>query len=243
MTTDPRGDAVAATEWAHRVRRELGTGRVLPLGAPADGCWITEEAAARVLRARATTLPGLRLGALRIGPAGGHGPRPPAPAPPGALPPGPLRITADLAAAPDRPLPRTAEELRTALLETADRTLGLPVTAVDLQVTGVLDTPEAPDRERPAPPGPGIGLSPQEAGVPDPVADAALAVPGVARLAATLGGTSRPVREVPGGLLVQVATGPGHRVSEVARAVRAAAGTARTPAVAVAVLVTAVDER
>ncbi|MEU3713947.1 hypothetical protein [Streptomyces catenulae] len=233
---------MAATEWAHRVRRELGTGRVLPLGAPADGCWITEEAAVRVLRARATALPGLSLGALRIGLVDHHGPRPPAPAPPSALPPGPLRITADLTATPDRPLSRTAEELRTALLETADRALGLPVTSVDLQVTGVLDPAGAPHRERPTPPGPGVGLSPQETGVPDPVADAALAVPGVVRLAATLGGTSRPVRETPGGLLVQVVTGPGHRAVEVARAVRAAAGAAGTPPVAVAVLVTAVDE-
>ncbi|GAA3171610.1 MULTISPECIES: hypothetical protein [Streptomyces] len=230
---------MAATEWAHRVRRELGCGRVLPLGGPADGCWITEEAAARVLRARAAALPGLRLGALRIGLADHHGPRPSAPAPPSALPPGPLRITADLAAAPDRPLPRAAEELRTALLETADRALGLPVAAVDLQVTGVLDAAGTAARERPAPPGPGIGLSPQEAGVPDPVAGAVLAVPGVVRLAATLGGTSRPVRQVPGGLLVQLMTGPGHRASEVARAARAAAGAAGTP---VAVLVTAVDE-
>ncbi|MFF9482499.1 hypothetical protein [Streptomyces sp. NPDC014733] len=232
---------MAATEWAHRVRLEVGTGRVLPLGAPADDCWITEEAAARVLRARAAALPGLCLGALRIGLADHRGPRPPAPAPPSALPPGPLLITADLTATPDRPLPRTAEGLRTALLETADRALGLPVTTVDLQVTGVFDPGAAPPRERPAPPGPGIGLSPQETGVPDPVADAVLAVPGVVRLAAVLGGASRPVRETPGGLLVQVVTGPGRRASEVARAVRAAAGAARAPAAAVAVLVTAVD--
>ncbi|WP_399092843.1 hypothetical protein ACGH2B_22595 [Streptomyces sp. BBFR2] len=242
MDDSPGGDAVAAAEWAHRVRRELGAGRVLPLSGPADGCWITEEAAARLLRARAALLPGLRLGPLRLAPLDDNAARPPAPAPPSALPPGPLRITADLTATSARPLPKTAGDLRTALLETADQALGLPVTAVDLRITGVLDPTGTPARERPAPPGPDIGLSPREAGAPDPVADAVLTVPGVTRLAATLGGASRPVREVPGGLLVQVATGPGHRAADVAHAVRTAAGTARTPPVAVAVLVTAVDD-
>ncbi|KOG86051.1 hypothetical protein ADK38_33185, partial [Streptomyces varsoviensis] len=51
---------------AQAVRQQLGLGRVLPLGGPADGAWITERAASGVLRRAADALPGVRLGRLRV---------------------------------------------------------------------------------------------------------------------------------------------------------------------------------
>ncbi|RLV09013.1 nucleopolyhedrovirus P10 family protein [Streptomyces griseocarneus] len=144
MTADP---------WALEVRRELALGRLLPLGGAADGCWIAESAAARVLRRAAATLPDVRVGALRLDladpatavRAGG--------APPSALPVGPLRVTADFAAVAGRPLPPLADALRTVLWETAAETLGLSLTAVDLRVTELLDhLGEADDGGGPAEP-------------------------------------------------------------------------------------------
>ncbi|NDZ83227.1 hypothetical protein G3I19_32835, partial [Streptomyces sp. SID10853] len=54
---------------AQAVRSRLGLGRLLPLGGAPDGAWITEEAAAAVLRSAAAGVPGTVLGKLRVGPA------------------------------------------------------------------------------------------------------------------------------------------------------------------------------
>ncbi|MYT04947.1 nucleopolyhedrovirus P10 family protein, partial [Streptomyces sp. SID5470] len=35
---------MTAEQWARTVRRQLGLGRLLPLGGPRDGAWISEEA-------------------------------------------------------------------------------------------------------------------------------------------------------------------------------------------------------
>ncbi|MFF3256543.1 hypothetical protein ACFYWP_37450 [Actinacidiphila glaucinigra] len=64
---------MTADRLARAVRRQLGLGRVLPLGGPGDTVWVTERAAAGVLRAAAGAVPGIRLGALRIGTADGPG--------------------------------------------------------------------------------------------------------------------------------------------------------------------------
>ncbi|MGP3921867.1 nucleopolyhedrovirus P10 family protein [Streptomyces sp. 8N616] len=245
-----------AEGWTDAVRQQLGLGRLLPLGGPADGAWITERAASEVLRRAATRLDDVRLGRLRIGladPAKAATPAVPRPA--SALPPGPLRIDADFAAWTRLPLPESAERLRETLLGAAEHSLGLETTAVDLRVTDLLEVshaaegmrePEAAgeaeaDRSRGAEPGP-YGH----------VADAVTAVPGVTRLAPVLGRPARPVRiqdeDAPERrhVEVQLAVAASHRALEVARAVRAAvtaAAAADTAApVTVAVVVTAVEQ-
>ncbi|MER6085545.1 hypothetical protein ABT156_46025, partial [Streptomyces sp. NPDC001833] len=57
MTADRRTDTV---------RHLLGLGRLLPLGGPQDGAWLTEAAADAVLRRAAAGVAGVRLGAVRI---------------------------------------------------------------------------------------------------------------------------------------------------------------------------------
>ncbi|WP_189219814.1 MULTISPECIES: nucleopolyhedrovirus P10 family protein [Streptomyces] len=143
----------------NEVRRRLALGRVLPLGGPRDGAWITEQAAGPVLRDAAAQVRGVRLGRLRLSPARPDQPYDPAvPPPPSALPPGPLRVDAEFRAvagplAPAaEPLPAAASRLRTALAQAAAERLGLTVTEVDLRVTGLLDTvPEGdPDGTEPS---------------------------------------------------------------------------------------------
>nr|WP_031522975.1 hypothetical protein [Streptomyces sp. NRRL F-5123] len=151
-------------------------------------------------------------------------------APVGALPYGPLRITADFAATPDDPLPRTAERLRAVLWASAREGLGVPVRSVDLAVTALLDELPAPDAvlegvvvEGEGPPEVTDGAA---GGPADRVAAAALAVPGVLRLSRRLAGfgTGVRVRDTPDGRRVQVqlTVAAGNRPYAVARAVSAA---------------------
>lgn len=181
---------MTADRWTRAVVRQLGLGRLLPLGHRGDGAWITEEAARTVLRRAADAVPGVRVGALRVSLADpGRTYEPAVPPPPGALPPGPLRVTGEFAASADpsapggEPLPAVAARLRSALGTAATERLGLMVTEVDLRVTALLDT------GTPAPlsgPGPSSGSDPADgsepadgwnqadgltpAGGPDPVA-------------------------------------------------------------------------
>lgn len=241
---------MTANQWAQAVRTQLGIGRVLPLGGPADGSWITEQAAAGVLRTAAGTPPGVRLGSLRLSVADpDRAPEPAVPAPPSALPPGPLRIEADFAAAGDRPLPTVADQVRAALLEASIRELGLVVAAVDLRVSGLLDADETGASQAP-PAAPSGG--PAAAPVPEErsgatqdgaagIAAVVLDVAGVARLAPVLG-SSRPVRLTDGHALIQLATAPGHRALDVSAAVRQAVAAAPPAVSTVAVLVTAVEQ-
>ncbi|MER7156642.1 hypothetical protein ABT366_38160, partial [Streptomyces lydicus] len=150
---------MAGNQLAQTVRRQLGIGRVLPLGGPADGSWIAERAAVGVLRTAAGLPAGVRLGPLRLSLADpGQAGEPAVPAPPSALPPGPLRIEAEFAAVADRPLPVLADQVRTALLEAAFQQLGLVVGVVDLRVGELLEAGEGgPAAEPPgaaAPPEP-----------------------------------------------------------------------------------------
>ena len=148
---------MTADGWTKAVREQLGLGRVLPLGGPHDGAWITESAARAALRRAAESLPGLSLGRLRISSvdsggkqsedAGGYGHETAVPPPPSALPPGPLRVTADLAAMAGpaaEPLPATAARLRQALFTAAADRLGLTVAEVDLRVTHLVETDTGP---------------------------------------------------------------------------------------------------
>ncbi|MFB7290351.1 hypothetical protein [Actinacidiphila glaucinigra] len=216
---------MTADRLARAVRRQLGLGRVLPLGGPGDTVWVTERAAAGVLRAAADAVPGIRLGTLRIGtadgpcgPDGSGGPDGPGgepgdaagalpeSTPSGALPRRPLRVEAGFEATPERPLPESAGRLRDALWRAAAEGVGLETEAVDLTVTGLLE-----DGRRVALPTEPV--DPPEGGRSATTAGrAAAAVPGVAGLTSRLGGQRHPSQ-------VQIAVDAGHRPLDVGRAV------------------------
>ncbi|MFD4034800.1 hypothetical protein ACFWVP_30930 [Streptomyces sp. NPDC058637] len=221
-----------ADGWTAAVRQRLGLGRLLPLGGAADGSWIAERAAAEALRDAAVGS-GAVLGTLRIAPAYADGaPDPVVPGPPSALPPGPLRIEAGFSATARRPLPATADALRSALLTAAAERLGLVVDEVDLRVTALLD--EEPGR---------VGRSPAEVreARPDGVAGTtAAAVPGVVSLTRVLGNA---VQSGAGHVRVELATAGDHRALDVAQAVRKAVTGAVDGGPTVAVLVTAVVDQ
>lgn len=222
-----------ADGWTAAVRQRLGLGRLLPLGGPADGAWISERAAVAVLR-RVTGSPGPGpvLGDVRIAVADPDAaPRPALPAPPSALPPGPLRIEATMSATAEQPLPAAAAALRSALLTAAAERLGLVVGEVDLRVTELLDA--APERPAPEP-------AAVRAVEPDGTAGTTAAgVPGVAALTRVLGSA---VHTAPDHVRVELATTADHRALDVARAVRAAVADAVDGHPPVTVLVTAVVE-
>ncbi|MGX1887839.1 hypothetical protein [Streptomyces sp. NPDC055287] len=239
------------------VRHQLYLGRLLPLGGPGDGTWITEQAAVRALGRAAADIPAVRLESLSIGPAPLEPVSDPVVRPPAsALPPGPLRIEAAFTAPLGQPLPETADQLRNALLNAAAERLGLATVTADLRVTNLHEGPETgvasrtaariigpapePAAPRSSPPVTGTGSR----GPAGELADVAAAVAGVARLTAVLG--SRPVKvhdDPPGRHIeVQLAVAPGHHPLEVARAVRNAVADAATTAtpgpVTAAVLIT-----
>ncbi|WP_030675994.1 hypothetical protein [Streptomyces rimosus] len=231
---------MAGDQLVTAVRQQLGLGRLLPLGGPADGAWIAERPAAGVLRKAGDALPGLRVGTVRLSLAEPDAaPEPAVPAPPSALPPGPLRIEADFAATAGRPVPASAGLLREALLTCGAERLGLEVSAVDLRATDLLDEDETPGGGGgPEPvdtvPGP-AGATAEGA---DPLEAAVLRVPGVVRLVPALGALSRPVRYEDGHVLVQLAVAADRRALDVARAVRGAveeAADGERPTVAVLV--------
>ncbi|MDC0771791.1 nucleopolyhedrovirus P10 family protein [Streptomyces sp. HD] len=244
MTTTDR----TTDRWTRAVRDQVGLGRLLPLGGVRDGAWISEQAAAAVLRHAAQGMRGVRLGVLRIGLADPEDVHEPAvPPPPSALPPGPLRVTADFAATAAEPLPTTAERLRGLLATTSTDRLGLTVTEVDLRVTALLDEDAEPVPVRQ--PEPARAAKP---GDPDEerAAAAALATAGVTRLTGTLGGLGHAVhieRRQTGAALphryvrVEIAVSADHRAVDVAREVRERVREALADHPTVAVLVTAVS--
>ncbi|WP_345018833.1 hypothetical protein [Streptomyces shaanxiensis] len=242
------------------VRHRLDLGRLLPLGGPDDGTWITERAAVRALGRAAAEIPGVWLDSLRIGSAPLEPVSEPAVRPPAsALPPGPLRIEAVFTASLEQPLPETAAQLRSTLLDAATERLGLAAVTADLRVTDLHEGPETDVKSRTAaramwsepeaaaaqssPPVTGAGSM---QGPARELADVATGVPGVAHLTTVLG--SRPVKvedhdDPPGRRIeVHLAVAPGHHPLEVARAVRDAvadAATTDTPGpVTTAVLIT-----
>ncbi|GHC63503.1 hypothetical protein GCM10010349_34040 [Streptomyces flavofungini] len=251
---------------------------MLPLGGTGDGAWLAESAARGVLLGSAARVAGVRVTRLRLALVDPHVvPLSPdayvstVPSPPSALPPGPLRISAEFQAAAAEPLSGAADRLRTALGSAAAERLGLVVAEVDLRVTGLLEgdavsgvsgdgasggaasehaAAAGGDPVR-VPPEPRPG-SEEEPPADDEarVARAALAVPGVTRLAGLLGGPLRAVHiEEHGAPLtlprrhvrVELAADARLRTLDVARAVRAGVGEALPDRPSVAVLVTAVD--
>lgn len=248
--------------WTQAVRHQLDLGRLLPLGGPDDGTWITEQAAVRALGRAAAEIPGVRLETLRIGAAPHEPVSEPAVRPPAsALPPGPLRIEATFTASLGEPLPEAADQLRSALLVAAAERLGLATVTADLRVTDLLEGPEtgvqsrtearpmrpAPEAAtavaRSSPPVTGTGSMQGPVGE---IADVAAGVPGVARLTAMPGSTpvKREDRDDPPGRHVEIrlAVAPGHHPLTVARAVRDAVAdaviTGTTGSVTAAVLIT-----
>ncbi|WAL94740.1 nucleopolyhedrovirus P10 family protein [Streptomyces sp. Je 1-369] len=238
--------------WTQAVRRQLGLGRVLPLGGAADGVWVTESAVDGALRQMAERVPGVRLGTVRVALAAPDEAGVPAvPAPPSALPPGPLRITAEFAAVAGEPLPAAADRLRAALSEAA-KGLGLAAGEVDLKVTALLDEADATDEVHPRrtddpPHSPPEHPAAEGADTDEARAErAALSVPGVTRLTGVLGRAVH-IEEPPATdtlprrhARVELATDREHRALDVALAVRTAVGAALPDRPTVAVLVTEV---
>ncbi|MGP3981532.1 hypothetical protein [Streptomyces sp. KR80] len=190
--------------WVEAVRQQLSLGRLLPLGGPADGAWITEHAASGALRRAVAGLGGVRLDRVRIslapaeaGAATSAPHETPAeaavPPPASALPPEPLRIEADCAASTRLPLPEAAEELRGALFGAAAHALGLRVSLVDVRVTDLL--PEAPAAAGAAPdaePQSDTGPAPYAGAGPAPESEAAGPGPETAEEAAGPGPLLNP---------------------------------------------------
>ncbi|WP_238426672.1 nucleopolyhedrovirus P10 family protein [Streptomyces adustus] len=130
--------------------RQVGLGRLLPLGRLEHGTWITESAACGVLSRATNGLSGIRVGTMRIrlvDPQAAS--EPSVPAPFTALPPGLLRIEAEFSAPASQPLPDSAEGLREALFTAASERLGLEAGAIDLHVTNLLENPTPKAGPRP----------------------------------------------------------------------------------------------
>jgi hypothetical protein len=239
--------------WTAAVRARLALGRLLPLGAGADGTWLAERAATAELRRAASAVPpgtvGPALGRLRLSSAGQDAAAqdvsggPAVPPPPSALPPGPLRIDGEFAAGRDEPLPAVAARLRAVLFSCARDELGLVVTEVNLRATHVLDPAENPPgslAQNPAGSPAGEQAEEPEASPQGPQALAAAAVAGVAYLTEVLG---QAVHVTEDHVRVELATAAGHRPPDVSRAVRAAVAASVAGAPTVAVLITAVGRR
>ncbi|GAB2828172.1 hypothetical protein GCM10027073_66400 [Streptomyces chlorus] len=125
---DPPGLHALADRVMDVVRAEVRIGRLLPLADPDRDLRIAENAAAKVLRQAADTVPGARAATCRLVPEG-EGTD--------------VRVTMTLAAALDRPLPDRVHQVRRSVLDSAGQDLGLAVTAVDITVIDVLE-PEPP---------------------------------------------------------------------------------------------------
>ncbi|MFC1419068.1 hypothetical protein [Streptacidiphilus cavernicola] len=126
------------------VRTEIRPGRLVPLGEPVGNDWITEAAAARVLRAAAGRLRGVVCGSCRIRSAA-----------PDAddslrraldpLPRGPLRVSVEVAVAASWTVPGVSAALRERLFAVAGTELGIQVTLVDVRVVDLLEETELPE--------------------------------------------------------------------------------------------------
>ncbi|WP_369217820.1 Asp23/Gls24 family envelope stress response protein, partial [Streptomyces flavofungini] len=132
------------------VRLELRPGRTLPLGEDDEDAWIVEAAAARVLRAAAETLPGVRAGSCRIEPVPGVD------APPGRAPDtaaarrlrrGPVIVRLAVDVTLTWGLQEAADKVRRRVLEAADTELGMRVVSVDVTIADITDvTDEGEER-------------------------------------------------------------------------------------------------
>lgn len=121
------------------VRTELRPGPLVPLAEP-EG-WITETAAARLLRRAAEGLPGVTAGSCRITALSGRT------VARGRLPREPLRVRLEIAVDLSRTVRAAGAAVRARVLRAADRHLGLDLAEVDITVIDLLEgTP--PERMR-----------------------------------------------------------------------------------------------
>jgi hypothetical protein len=123
-TKDPPGLQVLADRIMRIVRTEVRLGRLLPLADAVLDLRITESAAAKVLRQAADTVPGARAATCRLVPAGDTE----------------VQVTMTVAAALERPLLDTVDQVRRSIIHAAGQALGLAVTAVDIIVVDVLES-------------------------------------------------------------------------------------------------------
>ncbi|MDX6356255.1 MAG: hypothetical protein QOF98_3158 [Streptomyces sp.] len=124
------------------VRAELRPSPLVPLDEP-EG-WITELAAARLLRRAAESLPGVAAGSCRIVPLAGartHWG--------GRLPREPLRVRLEIALHPDLTVPEASTAVRSRVLLAAADHIGLDLAAVDIAVVDLLD-PDVPGQDVPS---------------------------------------------------------------------------------------------
>ncbi|WP_328467604.1 Asp23/Gls24 family envelope stress response protein [Streptomyces sp. NBC_00448] len=148
-TPPPMDTASLAERVMDVVRSELRPGRTLPLGEPEEDAWITEATAARVLRAAAESLPGVRAGSCRIAPVAMDELNDPLlPARPGLPGREPVRVRLEVTFpfAPD--LNELADQVRQEVFAAADRQLGMRVAAVDVRLTDLLDEAASEGRTR-----------------------------------------------------------------------------------------------
>ncbi|MGW2831951.1 Asp23/Gls24 family envelope stress response protein [Streptomyces sp. NPDC001286] len=140
-----RDDAAEASAWDAEpltrrvmdvVRLELRPGRPLPLGEPAEDLWVMEAVAARVLRAAAETVPGVRAGSCRLLDGREDGTRD-----------GTVGARLDIHAPADAVLPDVADRVRRCVREAADRELGMTLAAVDIRVIDLVAAPADDDQE------------------------------------------------------------------------------------------------
>ncbi|MEW2135358.1 hypothetical protein AB0892_01910 [Streptomyces sp. NPDC005409] len=117
------------------VRAEVRLGASLPLDDPDHDLRIAENAAAKVLRHAADTVPGVRAVSCRL-----------TPTPDDSA----VHVAMTLATTLDRPLRERAACVRRAVLHAAQHTLGLAVTEVDLDINSLLDPLQAPRDDAPA---------------------------------------------------------------------------------------------
>ncbi|WP_234401998.1 hypothetical protein, partial [Thermobifida halotolerans] len=114
------------------VRAVAAPGRPLPLGDPGEELWLLDTAAARVLRAAADSVAGVRAAGCRL-----------------TLRDGRVRAAMTLAVAPHAPLAGPARRTRLSVLGSAERILGLDLDGVDLEIVDLLEPPPGvPGEER-----------------------------------------------------------------------------------------------
>ncbi|MGK5529832.1 hypothetical protein [Streptomyces sp. URMC 129] len=119
------------------VRLELRPGRTLPLGEPDEDTWVVEAAAARVCRAAAESLPGVRAGSCRVAPPEDGARR------------GPVRVRLEIVADLSWTVPALADAVRDRVAAAAREDLGLDVDAIDVAVVDMTDAGGAAREEMP----------------------------------------------------------------------------------------------
>ncbi|WP_326599339.1 hypothetical protein [Streptomyces sp. NBC_01803] len=118
------------------VRLELRPGRTLPLGEPDEDTWVVEAAAARVCRAAAESVPGVRAGSCRVAPPAEGARR------------GPVRVRLEVVVDLSWTVPGLADAVRGRVAAAAWEDIGLEVGAIDIVVVDMIDAADEPHPRR-----------------------------------------------------------------------------------------------